>query len=111
MLIHFLFSHGLFHFAIVKGIWCCLDLDGIVYLATKMVKVVPIATISDRVAMNSVQMKNVHLKKPKIRKTLKNSKSKRQESWIVKSFKEFAANTALHGYNHIVREDATKWER
>lgn len=37
-----------------------------------------------------------------------NSKAK---SWIVRCFKDFAANTALHGYNHIVREDASNWER
>lgn len=31
--------------------------------------------------------------------------------WVSRCFKEFAANTALHGYNHIVREDTAPWER
>lgn len=33
------------------------------------------------------------------------------KDWILKSFKDFASNTALHGYNHIVREGIATWER
>lgn len=33
------------------------------------------------------------------------------KSWISRCFNDFASNTALHGYNHIVREDTSKWER
>ena len=33
------------------------------------------------------------------------------EHWVWRIFKEFASSTALHGYNHIVREDTARWER
>lgn len=72
-----------------------------------MVKVYPmkISTISGRIHNNTKR------KKIDVKPTPKNSKSIREESWLVRCFKEFAENTALHGYNHIVREDSTKWER
>lgn len=62
-----------------------------------MVKVVP--TISSNV--NDKAVLSVSPLKPK----------SKAQSWIVRCFKDFAANTALHGYSHIVREDASMWER
>lgn len=72
-----------------------------------MVKVVPIRTISERVSNNLLKIKRVHVKSARLSKP----KKANDESWFVRYFKEFATNTALHGYNHIVREDSTKWER
>lgn len=55
------------------------------------------------------------LKVRKIRvKSLEKStqeKSSNEESLVARTFREFASNTALHGYNHIVREGTTKWEK
>lgn len=31
--------------------------------------------------------------------------------WIRNSFRQFCNNTALHGYNYIVRDDTAQWER
>lgn len=78
-----------------------------------MVKVlpVPISTISGRVYNNASKVRKIHVKPSKSLRKSKNSKSDSEESWLVRCFKEFAKNTALHGYNHIVREDSTKWER
>lgn len=73
-----------------------------------MVKVIPISTISDRVSKNVLKVRKIHVKQSKLPK---NPKSIPKESWLQRCFKEFAENTALHGYNHIVRENSTKWER
>lgn len=32
-------------------------------------------------------------------------------SWFKRAFHEFANNTVLHGYNHIVDDNASKYER
>lgn len=32
-------------------------------------------------------------------------------SWFKRAFREFADNTVLHGYNHIVDDNASKYER
>lgn len=75
-----------------------------------MVKVVPISTISDQVSKSSAKVKKIH-GHVKQSKFLKSVKKVQKDSWIVRCFNEFAENTALHGYNHIVREDSSKWER
>lgn len=81
-------------------------------LPDKMVKVViPIPTISDRVGHKVFKVKRAQVKLAKLSKLSSRPKKLEGESWVVRYFKEFAANTALHGYNHIVREDSTKWER
>lgn len=66
-----------------------------------MVKVIP--TIS----LNVNDTAAIAVPKTNIR----NNNKTKAKSWIVRCFKDFAANTALHGYNHIVREDASTWER
>lgn len=76
-----------------------------------MVKVspMPIATISNRIHNNTLRGRKVKVKPSS--KLSKNTKSVRKESCLMRCLKEFAKNTALHRYNHIVREDSTKWER
>lgn len=32
-------------------------------------------------------------------------------AWFKRTFQEFAVNTVLHGYNHIVQANVTKYER
>lgn len=73
-----------------------------------MVKVVvPIQTVSERVSKNAVKINRIRKKPVRVTR----EKKSYEESWYVRYFKEFASNTALHGYNHIVRENSTKWER
>lgn len=78
------------------------------HLKNKMVKVIPISTISDRVSKSVPKVRKIYVKQSKLTKT---SKPTPKQSWLHRCFNEFAANTALHGYNHIVRENSTKWER
>lgn len=75
-----------------------------------MVKVVtPIPTISERVTKKVRKVKRIQVKQAKSSKLLLQPTCKvEEECWIVRCFKEFASNTALHGYNHIVREDSTR---
>ncbi|XP_055295176.1 sodium channel protein Nach-like [Sitodiplosis mosellana] len=77
-----------------------------------MVKVLPISTISDRVHNSTIKVRRFHVKPSlKLPRLSKHSKTTGDKSWFVRCFKEFAENTALHGYNHIVREESTKGER
>lgn len=73
-----------------------------------MTKILP--TISAQVAPISVAQL-----KPKANAAAFNKKVQPEKFefkiWMKRSFKEFATNTALHGYNHIVREDTAMWER
>lgn len=80
-------------------------------LPDRMVKVIPIPTISGRVSHKVFKVKRARVKSARLSKLSSRPKNSAGESWVVRYFKEFAANTALHGYNHIVREDSTKWER
>lgn len=73
-----------------------------------MVKAVPISIISDRVDSNPIKVRKIRVKS---QEQLKNEESSKKGSIITRTFKEFAANTALHGYNHIVRDGTTKWEK
>lgn len=75
-----------------------------------MVKVVPIPTISSRVDENFSNVRRLRVQNFAIQSESQ-AKEKQQQHWIVRCFKEFAANTALHGYIHIVRPGASKWER
>lgn len=75
-----------------------------------MVKVVPIPTISSRLDKNFHKVRRIKVQNGVI-PFESQAKEKQQEHWIVRCFKEFAANTALHGYIHIVRPGASKWER
>lgn len=75
-----------------------------------MIKVAPIPTISSRVDQNFPKVKRLKLRNAVI-PTEKSTKGKPKPHWIVRCFKDFAANTALHGYIHIVRPGASKWER
>ncbi|XP_031617478.1 sodium channel protein Nach-like [Contarinia nasturtii] len=74
-----------------------------------MVKVTSVQTISGRVQSKWMKVKKVHVNSQS--KIGKCTKTVPEESCLARRFKEFASNTALHGYNHIVREDSTKWER
>lgn len=71
-----------------------------------MVKVKPISTISSRVDNKLTKVKKIHVQPIPVKK-----KTVVRDSWLMRCFKEFAQNTALHGYNHIVRADTSKWER
>lgn len=78
----------------------------------KMVKVTPISTISSRLDKKFPKVRNIHVKNASfLPKTKPKVENVGKDSWIVRCFKEFAANTALHGYNHIVRAETSKWER
>lgn len=67
-----------------------------------------IPTISREINGTELKAKKIYVEASK----RMNKKSKMQKtSWIWQHFKEFSANTALHGYNHIVRNDTTKCER
>lgn len=73
-----------------------------------MVKVVTIPTISSRVDKKFPKVRRLTVQNTVIQSQ---AKEKQQPHWIVRCFKEFAANTALHGYIHIVRPGASKSER
>lgn len=73
-----------------------------------MVKVLPIPTISGRVGSSPLKVRKIRVK-PLEKST--QEKSSNEESLVARTFREFASNTALHGYNHIVREGTTKWEK
>lgn len=75
-----------------------------------MVKVAPIPTISSRMDKNFPKVKGLKVQNAVIQSESE-AKEKQQQHWIVRCFEEFAANTALHGYIHIVRPGASKWER
>lgn len=75
-----------------------------------MVKVVPIPAISSRVDKNFSNVRRLKAQNFAIQSEYQ-AKEKQQQHWIVRCFEEFAANTALHGYIHIVRPGASKWER
>lgn len=68
-----------------------------------------IPTISQEISGKELKVKKIQVKalKPTINKKPKIQKI----AWIWQHFKEFSENTALHGYNHIVRNDSTKCER
>lgn len=69
-----------------------------------MAKALPIPTVSSRIKPKKIQVNAI--------KELTTDKAKTKiDSWIVRCFNDFARNTALHGYNHIVREDTSKWEK
>lgn len=75
-----------------------------------MVKLITptISTVSGRVHNKVLKANRIHVKPTR---SLNKVKTITEESWLAKHFKEFASNTALHGYIHIVREDSTKCER
>lgn len=73
-----------------------------------MTKLIP--TISERIRPFDIDS----FKKTNSNTSLLKKKTQQEfdiKSWISRSFKEFASNTALHGYNHIVRDDTAAWER
>lgn len=49
--------------------------------------------------------------KQKSEKVVVNVKKYPKWTWFKKTFQEFAANTVLHGYNHIVQADTSKYEK
>lgn len=69
-----------------------------------------IPTISHEISAQVHNIKKIQLKALKHNATNKKPKTQKV-AWIWKHFKEFSANTALHGYNHIVRNNSTKCER
>lgn len=76
-----------------------------------MVKLVPssIPTISRQISDKEFNFKKIQVKAA-IKRIDKRSTIEKT-SWIWQHFKDFSANTALHGYNHIVQNDTTKCER
>lgn len=75
-----------------------------------MVKVVPIPTISSRADKNVPKGRRLNVQNAAIQSESQ-AQEKEQQHWAVRCFKEFAMNTALHGWVHIVRPGSSKWER
>lgn len=98
---------------VVSSIWTFATEFGICWerqstqAGASMTKLATIPTVSERIPTVD------SLKKAKA-DAVKNTKEPNKfdfKTWIKRSFNEFAANTALHGYNHIVRQDTAQWER
>lgn len=70
-----------------------------------------IPTLSREISDRELKAKKIQVKALKPTTTHKKTKAQKKIAWISQHFKEFSANTALHGYNHIVRNESTKCER